>query len=204
MRTITKTINLYQYSELSEKAKEKVLSDLHNINTDYDWYDFIFDDFMEKCENLGITVKYSDIEFSGFWSQGDGACFTTNFIDIRKIIEVLKIEFRNDFLKNLFIDYFDTYKIIKLSNYYSHEYTVAVHYEDEFNYNHGGSYKRIADYLESKGEEIENKLESLKNQLCSKLYSDLQEEYEYLTSEEAIIETIEANEYEFTEEGEIY
>jgi predicted transcriptional regulator len=31
----------------------------------------------------------------------------------------------------------------------------------------------------------------------------LQKEYEYLTSEEAIIETIEANEYEFTEKGEM-
>jgi hypothetical protein len=31
----------------------------------------------------------------------------------------------------------------------------------------------------------------------------LQKEYEYLTSEETIIETIEANEYEFTEKGEM-
>jgi hypothetical protein len=32
----------------------------------------------------------------------------------------------------------------------------------------------------------------------------LRQEYEYLTSEGAIIETIEANEYEFTEEGRMF
>ena len=32
----------------------------------------------------------------------------------------------------------------------------------------------------------------------------LEKEYEYLTSEEAIIETIKANEYDFTEDGEIF
>ena len=32
----------------------------------------------------------------------------------------------------------------------------------------------------------------------------LQKEYEYLTSDEAIIETIEANEYDFTENGKLY
>lgn len=100
MRTITKTINLYQFSELSQKAKEKVLKKLYDINTNCEWYDFIFDDFMVKCENLGITVNYNDISFSGFWSQGDGASFITDLIDIRKIIEVLKIEFKNDYLKN--------------------------------------------------------------------------------------------------------
>ena len=204
MRTITKTINLYQFSELSQKAKEKVLKKLYNINTDFEWYDSIFNDFMVKCENLGITVNYNDISFSGFWSQGDGASFITDLIDIKKIIEVLKIEFRNDYLKNLFIDYFNTYKIIRLQSMYSHELTVTVSYEDEFYYNLGGRYKRIALYLENKGEEVERKLELLKNSLCIKLYNDLQKEYEYLTSEEAIIESIEANDYEFTEEGEIY
>jgi len=32
----------------------------------------------------------------------------------------------------------------------------------------------------------------------------LQKEYEYETSEEAIVETIKANEYEFTEDGNLY
>lgn len=40
-----------------------------------------------------------------------------------------------------------------------------------------------------------------KRRLESEILNWLIQEYEYLTSEEAIIETIEANEYEFTKEG---
>ena len=39
--------------------------------------------------------------------------------------------------------------------------------------------------------------------LCEDYRIMLQEEYDYLTSEEAIIETIQANEYEFTEDGKL-
>ena len=39
------------------------------------------------------------------------------------------------------------------------------------------------------------------NDLCSWLYKTLEAEYDYMTSEAAIIETIEANEYEFDENG---
>jgi hypothetical protein len=38
---------------------------------------------------------------------------------------------------------------------------------------------------------------------CRAIYRRLEKEYEYLTSDESIIETIHANEYEFTEDGKI-
>lgn len=53
--------------------------------------------------------------------------------------------------------------------------------------------------------DIENELEELKENFLKSLLEDyrimLQQEYEYQTSKEAIIETIEANEYEFTQDG---
>jgi len=55
--------------------------------------------------------------------------------------------------------------------------------------------------------EAENELQEIEDEFLNELLEDysiiLQREYEYLTSEEAIIETIEANEYEFTENGEL-
>lgn len=69
------------------------------------------------------------------------------------------------------------------------------------------------DYMDENSEnyessELEDKLIDLEGEFLQSILEDysimLQEEYEYLTSEEAIIETIEANNYEFTEEGEIY
>jgi hypothetical protein len=47
-------------------------------------------------------------------------------------------------------------------------------------------------------------VESLFRDLCNAIYTDLRDEYEYLTGEEAVIECAEANEYLFTENGSIY
>jgi hypothetical protein len=47
-------------------------------------------------------------------------------------------------------------------------------------------------------------VEETRHNFCREIYRALETEYDYLTSEEAIIETIEANEYEFTEDGELY
>jgi hypothetical protein len=73
------------------------------------------------------------------------------------------------------------------------------------------TYKTATQYKESlytfdeEGEEIEDKdaIHEFLNDLLQDYWIMLRNEYEYLTSEEAIIETIEANEYEFTEKGEM-
>jgi hypothetical protein len=53
----------------------------------------------------------------------------------------------------------------------------------------------------------ENEIEEIEDYFCNSILEDyriiLQNEYEYLTSEKAIIETIKANEYLFTIDGEI-
>jgi hypothetical protein len=69
-----------------------------------------------------------------------------------------------------------------------------------------------ADYLDENSENYESEeSEGLLMELEEEFHRDLRgaylsmlrQEYEYLTSEEAIIETIQANEYEFTEKGKL-
>lgn len=44
------------------------------------WYESTIEDFCDNiCPHLGLDVSYRDVEFSGFWSQGDGASFTGCF-----------------------------------------------------------------------------------------------------------------------------
>jgi myo-inositol catabolism protein IolC len=66
------------------------------------------------------------------------------------------------------------------------------------------------DYLDEKSdnyesEESEDKLQEIEDEFLKSLLEDYRimfsKEYNYLTSEEAIIETIQANDYEFDEEG---
>lgn len=59
------------------------------------------------------------------------------------------------------------------------------------------------DYQEAEGELEAREKEFLHN-LCEDYRIILQNEYEYLTSETSVRETIEANEYEFTEIGNLY
>lgn len=51
-----------------------------DIEPHHGWYE---DTIVDFCENIlphfGLTVSYKDVEFSGFWSQGDGASFTGSF-----------------------------------------------------------------------------------------------------------------------------
>jgi len=58
-----------------------------------------------------------------------------------------------------------------------------------------------------KTEKGEDKLMDIENVFLYNLIKDykdlLQQEYEYQTSKKAVIETIEANEYEFTKDGKL-
>src|SRR3546814_11177845 len=55
---------------------------------DHDWFEFVFYDFERICAILGVELRTVPVRlygggtrqqpciyFSGFWNQGDGACF---------------------------------------------------------------------------------------------------------------------------------
>jgi len=46
MKTIE--INLYQFNELSESAKQTAIEWYRSVNLDYDWWEFIYDDAKES------------------------------------------------------------------------------------------------------------------------------------------------------------
>lgn len=77
--TIIKTYKYFE--ELTPEQQNKVIEKYHDINADS--WDFDFEimeqEFISKLESLG----YSDIkvQYTGFWSQGDGASFTAKHGD---------------------------------------------------------------------------------------------------------------------------
>ncbi len=140
--TIIKTY--LKFNELSDEQKKKVLDKMRDINVDYNnWHDFVTDEFKTKLADLGYTnVK---TQFSGFWSQGDGASFSAEKEDL--------------------------------------EITMSTRYC------HSGSMSCESDSLLQES-----------RRLADEYYRDLKKAYEYLTSDESIIDTIEANDYEFDSE----
>jgi hypothetical protein len=72
-KRVTET-TVYQFDELSDEAKEKAREWYRqgNVTTRF-WSECTIDDAKEIGKLLGMDID--NIYFSGFWSQGDGACF---------------------------------------------------------------------------------------------------------------------------------
>lgn len=69
---------LVPFWALSDSAKETALDkDDYDRFVFSDWYEYVF----EKATAIGNAMGFEmrDIYFSGFWSQGDGACFTGHY-----------------------------------------------------------------------------------------------------------------------------
>lgn len=69
---------LYEFHELDEYAKQNVRERFWStvVENDYDWADSIVEDFCYEMRDYGFDLKpHRDVYFSGFYSQGDGASF---------------------------------------------------------------------------------------------------------------------------------
>lgn len=66
-------VQIFKYDELSEDVKNKLRNE---YEIEDGWYEAKKEELLEKLTNKGFYNV--DLEFSGFWSQGDGASFTGN------------------------------------------------------------------------------------------------------------------------------
>lgn len=174
----------------------KELIDKHrDINVEHEWWDYIEENFKEQMETKGIQVHR--VLFSGFWSQGDGACFEGRVKDWGKYLRYLKYD--DPILHDLAEEYWD----LKWTHrgMYFHENSVWFSddvwldedvmnpYEpddlrhDVWNANMGQYHL---------GGMCEEMVKGIKASMKA-LYRQLEEEYNSLTSDEAVCESIIAN-----------
>ena len=156
MRTIE--VKVYSFDELSDKAKEKVLSNFCDINVEFDWWEYTYLD----AETVGLKIKGFDLD--------------------SRNIDLELYESVGDCCAKIIAEHgesCETYKVAK-------DTLVSLQ----------GIEKDTDDYDYISSEFLRD---------ISECYiSILRDEYEYLTSEEAIIETIAANGYTFLENGTQY
>jgi hypothetical protein len=196
MKTIH--VQTYTFQELSDNAKQKVLSNFSDINTNFEWYDFLFEDFTTELEEKGY--KNTKILFSGFYSQGDGACFTSKEIDIEKFIKNQKLEKDFPTILKLLAENPSSFSGDIEHNYrYYFATSTKVNIEDNTDETDENEQEKISEELIKLEKLIENDREKIGNDF----YERLQNNYEELTSEKSIIETIELNEYDFLSSGQL-
>lgn len=195
-QTRTLSYKSLQFNELSDAAKEKALEWARDIdlNTGYDWWDSVFDDAKEVGKLMGITVD--NIFFSGFASQGDGACFEGSYqYNKGGLKEVMSYAPQDEELHRIAVAFQETQKPafyglsarVKHRGHYYHKYETDIDVFDA-----------TGDYA---SKEFTEAVTDLLRDFMEWIYRQLEKEYDYQTSDEALIETIEANEYEFFQDG---
>jgi|GEM_PF-1132901 len=169
----TKTITLYDFKELSESAKQKAIEKLYDINIDYEWYDSTYED----AKNIGLKITGFDIDRARYCNGNfiKDANYTANKIKSEHGVNCETYKTADTFLQN-----WD-----KLVAKYSDGDGEKVLPENEYKF-------------DTEADELED--EFLKS-ILEDYRIILSKEYDYLTSKAAIIETINANEYTFTEDG---
>jgi hypothetical protein len=224
----TYPVTVYKYAELSDKAKERARDWWREASArDNDFAEFVTDDFREELKALGFdtqrTGRYlapndpragDTIQWSGFWSQGDGASFSGTWrasdCDPTELLADRPAMFEHDGKQETSKENAELHRIAgEILACKAAGLTVA----------------RITDssrgFCMSVGDTEHDEPEALTNvdewrdhcevtearfieaarDLARAFYKALEAEYDYQNSDEQIAETIIANEYEFTAEG---
>lgn len=169
MKQVTQTI--YSFSELSKKAQQTALNRYADINTDYDWWQFIYDDAKE----IGIEITGFDID-------------RQNDIDIEDLTMITPIDVAENIIEN-HGEESDTYKAARkfLDAMTPIRVTEALLNEDYDD------------------EELRQQFESdFSTDIMRCYWQMLYDDYQYRISDDGIIDTIIANDYEFYEDGTVY
>lgn len=203
--------NVFQYDELDDRAKERAREwySRHVFEDSCDW-EFVYEDAAEVADILGIDLRQRRVQlmggghryepsiyFSGFWSQGDGACFEGTYRyakgATKKIREYApqdkELHRISDELQAVQRKHF--YHLIASMNHTGH-------------YCHSGCMSVEVEHNEDRYRDIgdaEDDIRQLMRDFADWIYDRLESEYDYQTSDEVVEEAIRANEYEFDEEG---
>lgn len=146
----------------------------------------------------GGTRQAPCIWFRGFWSQGDGACFETFYAyrkgapgrirdyapqdtELHRIADALQAVQQHNFYQ---LRAEATHR-----GHYYHEYCMAISVERD-----------SPSWQDMTADAEEVVIEALRD-LARWLYRQLEREYDYLSSDDVVDETIIANGYTFTEAG---
>ena len=192
MRTIRTKV--YQFNELNDEAKQVAIENYRNNHYDVELDGFI-EGAKERIEEAGFKGN-SSLSYSLGYSQGDGLSFSCDYFD--KLNEVF-IEILGEG-KQKSIDCIINDLAFSLEGNNGRYYFAS---KSDLNLTLE-NYNKDYENIESVVSKIRENLENLYIKLCQDLEKQGYSEIEYQNSDEYITETLIANEYEFTKEGNIF
>lgn len=171
----TKTYNVYTFDELTKEQQQKAINNLRDTSTDHEWWECIYED----ASNIGLRITSFDLDRN---RHATGEFMVLGGGD--QCVNLIMTEHGNAM---------STYTLAQ--NYLAELEKVNAKYpnHDDSDHDDYESYIEDAGLLE----------DEFLHDLLEEYSIMLQQEYEYLSSDEAIIAMIEVNEYLFTEDGKI-
>ena len=176
------TVTVYSFAELSEAAQERALNEFRYIDVDGDWYEDVYYTIRAAGKLIGLDI--GDIHFDTYLY----CIFDANYEYARGAVKAIQAEFPHatdlhDVARKL--------QALQKRHFYSLSCAVT----------EGRTTNRYSCFRF--GEDYECDLGDIIDDFARWARILLRDEYKYLTSDEAVQEAIEANEYEFTEEGKL-
>ena len=186
MRIIETTV--YRYDELSEAAKAKAVERVRSDLSEYLEYDNLTEWMGEYLSERGLPSE--DIRFSLSYCQGDGVAFYGE-VDVPTLLRKYRVLSRYRSILD--------HVIVSLSpNSYGHHYSHWNTMQIDVEWACDREPTSLQELLLG---ELEDRILSIAQAESGELERRGYAEIDYLTSAEVAVETIECNEWEFTEDG---
>jgi hypothetical protein len=195
-----------RFEALTKRQQDEILDKHRHYNTEHlDWWDGVYDCFKRDMADIGIDVDR--MYFSGFSSQGDGACFEGSVDDWPKFLE--SVGYTCPALIGLAAESWGL-SVVQRGHYYHENCT---HFSsdmvspddysesemDEFIYAQS-PYKTeiqnavfLANLQEYDYDKLREEFEEEFKSHMRDLYNRLEVEYDALTSDESVLEALHAN-----------
>lgn len=192
--------------------KEEALIERHrDINVHWeDWHEAVREQVEEELAEIGFDM--TQMYFSGFWSQGDGACFEGTMSDWGKFCEqvptfVAAFPFLTEYIKEQGASYGISHRGRDYHEHCTdHDYSSELEWElenlvvdptdPEAQMLQALWTKALAEEGDTSGTQdvaVEGWLKEFFQDKMRDLYKRLEQEYNYLTSDDVVWELIEAN-----------
>lgn len=185
MKTINETFKIYSFDELPDEAKEYAIENMRTSESylSYDWWDIIYEDATTIARLMGWDI--GKIYFSGFWSQGDGACFEGSLEykigSYKNVTEYAPNDETIAFIAKKWQElqrkhFYALHATINQCGHYYHERSMSCDVEDT----------RIDNYWYNVPYESEKEILELCAEFAQWIYKNLEKHYDYLMSDEGI------------------
>lgn len=166
-------LKLYQFNELTEQGKAKAIADNADFNVNYNWWDMTYEDAL----NIGLKITGFDLDRAHYCNAEytEDAVYTARQIQLQHGEQTDTYRLANEFQE-------------------SRDLIVSTWPKDET-----GELEQVNELDEA----LDNVENSFLKSLAQAYLRILDNEYDHLTSDEAIADALIANDYWFTADGKL-